>query len=358
MEQVLTDKLRLVFMGTPELAATVLQAVLDWPGGEVVAVYTRPDRPAGRGYALKASPVKDLALARGLEVRQPVNFKDPAEVAKLAALKPDFLLVAAYGLILPQPVLDIPEYYPINVHTSLLPRYRGAAPIQRAIMNGDVVSGVTIMKMEVGLDSGPIFLQKALAIDINDTAGILHDQMARLGGTLLIEALEKFKRGQLHQRPQDDSRATYAAKLSKSDGRISFNQPALAVHARARGVTPWPGAFSSIQKSGMTDQGDKGEQRDQEENRGDQGKYTALEREAQGGMQVKLTPGWLGEKLPEENKPLPGDILGLREKGLAVACTDRVYLIPSLQPAGKKNMSAEAFVNGYLAKHGNYRFTD
>lgn len=333
------DKLRLVFMGTPDLAATVLKAVLDWPDGEVVAVYTQPDRPAGRGYALKASPVKELALEHGLTVHQPLNFTDPAEVEKLAALKPDFLLVAAYGLILPQAVLDIPKYYPVNVHTSLLPRYRGAAPIQRAIMNGDVVSGVTIMKMEAGLDTGPIFLQKALAIDINETAGVLHDQMAQMGGTLLIEAMEKFKCGQLHQRPQNDAQATYAAKLSKEDGRINFNQPALLVHAHARGVTPWPGAFGVIQKSSRQER-------------------TELEQagENQDSMQVKLTPGWLAEKLPDENKPAPGDILGLREKGLAVACKDQVYIIPSLQPAGKKSMSAADFFNGYLAKSPDCRF--
>ena len=339
MEQVLTDKLRLVFMGTPELAATVLKAVLDWPGGTVVAAYTQPDRPAGRGYALKASPVKELALANNIEVHQPLNFKDPAEVEKLAELKPDFLLVAAYGLILPQSVLDIPKYYPVNVHTSLLPKYRGAAPIQRAVMNGDVVSGVTIMKMEAGLDTGPVFLQKALAIDINDTAGVLHDQMAQMGGTLLIEALEKFKCGQLHQRPQDNSKATYASKLSKADGRINFNQTALMVHAQARGVTPWPGAFSTLQK-GQPEHTQTG----------------GVEGVMHENMQVKLTPGWLAENLPDDNKPVPGSILGLREKGLAVACSDRVYIIPGLQPAGKKSMPAEAFFNGYLTKCPACRF--
>lgn len=348
MEQVLTDKLRLVFMGTPELAATVLKALLDWPGGEVVAVYTQPDRPAGRGYALKAPPVKELALANNIEVRQPLNFKDPSEVEKLAALKPDFLLVAAYGLILPQSVLNIPKYYPINIHTSLLPRYRGAAPIQRAVMNGDVVTGVTIMKMEAGLDTGPIFLQKALAIDINDTAGVLHDQMAQLGGTLIIEALEKFKCGQLHQRAQDDSKATHAAKLNKADGLIRFDQPALTVHARARGVTPWPGAFGVIQKNSREDQAGQKEGHGQ----------TGLESEVRDSMQVKLTPGWLAENLPDENRPAPGSILGLREQGLAVACSDRVYIIPSLQPTGKKSMPAAAFFNGYMAKCPDCRFAN
>ena len=324
MGQIMLDKLRLVFMGTPDLAATILNSVLLWPGGELVAVYTQPDRPAGRGYALKASPVKELALAHNIPVLQPKNFKNQEDIDFLQGLKPDFLLVAAYGLILPQAVLDIPKYWPINVHTSLLPRYRGAAPIQRALMNADVVSGVTIMKMDAGLDTGPIITQRALGIGINEDAGMLHDQMATMGGELLIETLEKFKQGKATLQAQDNEKASYAAKLSKADGQINFNDTALKVHAHIRGVSPWPGAQASLVRDG------------------------------EAPIQVNLSHGHIAENFSEKDIKA-GTILGLREEGLAVACTDRVYIIKSLQPAGKKFIPAAAFFNGYLSKFNKYQ---
>lgn len=319
--------LRLVFMGTPALAATVLERVLGWEGGRVVGVYCQPDRPAGRGMALTPPPVKILAAGRGIPVFQPCNFKNAADVDTLRALAPDYLLVAAYGLILPQRVLDIPSRHSLNVHTSLLPRYRGAAPIQRAVMNGDTETGVTIMVMDAGLDTGPIVLQKKAAISQGMTAGALHDVLALYGGELLITALEGLEDGLLIPNPQDHSNATYAPKLAKHDGAVTFTATATAIDSLVRGVTPWPGAVA------------------------------ILEREEVESIPVGILMGRPFEgALPAAAHSLnPGDVLpGLVEKALAVRTDDGLYLIFSLKPAGRKALDAEAFYNGYLK--GRARF--
>lgn len=315
-----TEKRKLVFMGTPDFAATVLARILDWDGYHVAAVYCQPDRPCGRGQICKAPPVKELALKHGLSVMQPVNFKAQTDVDALAALKPDVLVVAAYGLILPQAVLDIPRLGPINVHASLLPEYRGAAPIQRAIMDGRPVTGITIMRMEAGLDTGDILLQRSLAIGIEDTAQTLHDQLADLGGRLLVEALEKMDAGRLVRIPQDNDRATYAAKLSKEEGRIDWNQPAITVHNRIRGLFPWPGSW--FEWSGAADK----------------------------PLRLVIYPGRIGEPLPPDAKP--GDILGLEDDALLVACADRAYAVPRLKPACCKALSGREFYCGYLSRAG------
>ena len=220
-------------MGTPDLAAAVLRRLVRWPGGDVVAVYTQPDRPAGRGHKLTPSPVKKLALELGLPVHQPLNFRQEGAVDELAALKPDLLVVAAYGLILPQAVLDIPTVDTLNVHTSLLPRYRGAAPIQRAVMEnwqpGDV-TGVSIMRIVPALDAGPVYAQCEVPIG-EHTAGSLHDVLAEAGGELLVTVLDKLRDGSAQPREQDESRVTYAAKLAKEDGYIDWDRPAAEVHA-------------------------------------------------------------------------------------------------------------------------------
>ena len=233
-------------MGTPELAATVLRAVAGWPAGRIVAVYTQPDRPAGRGHKLTPSPVKVLAQSLGLPVEQPLNFKDEESCRKLAEYKPDFLLVAAYGLLLPVPVIETPRFPPLNVHTSLLPRYRGAAPIQRALMENweeGAQTGVSIMEIVQALDAGPVYAQEALPL-AGHTGGTLHDALAETGGRLLLSVLDQFAAGTAHAVPQDETQATYAAKLSKADGYVDWNAPAAAVDARIRAVTPWPGARS------------------------------------------------------------------------------------------------------------------
>jgi methionyl-tRNA formyltransferase len=313
--------LRVVFMGTPGFAAVILRHLLEWDGCEVIAAYTQPDRPCGRGQQCRPPEVKLLAIEHGVPVYQPLNFKTEEAVAELRSLRPDVLVVAAYGLILPQSVLDIPRLGPVNVHASLLPRLRGAAPIQRAVMAGDAVTGVTIMRMEASLDTGPMLLQKAMGIDINDTAGDLHDQLADLGGRLLTVALGKLADGTAIAIPQDNDRATYAAKLTKADGLIDWNRPAAQVHAHIRGVTPWPGAYCTIQRAG------------------------------QKGLRVALGPGRIGPLLsdaPEYDGATPGTIVGLVDEQLAIACADRLYLVDSIRPADRKPMDARAFLCGYL----------
>lgn len=304
-------------MGTPEFARQSLEALHNWDGCDIIGVYTQPDRPCGRGRQCKPSDVKRYALEQGLVVYQPVNFKDEDAVKELTALKPDLLVVAAYGLILPQEVLDIPRLGAMNVHASLLPKYRGAAPIQRAIMGGDAATGITIMQMDAGLDTGDILLARSLAIGMNDTAEILHDELADLGGRMIVEALERMAEGRLLRIQQDDDRATYAAKLEKSEGEIHWDQPAQDIHDRVRAMHPWPGA------------------------------YFTWEREDATPLRLVLTPGEVGFKLPEP-APAPGTFIGICEGKLAIACADKTYLVPSIKPSGKKLMDAEAFACGYL----------
>lgn len=238
--------LRIVFAGTPEFAAESLKALLQQGEHEVIAVYTQPDRPAGRGRELKASPVKELAVARRIPVLQPLNFRDPVTVAELAELKPDLMIVAAYGLLLPRSVLDIPRLGCLNVHASLLPRWRGAAPIQRAILAGDRETGITIMQMEEGLDTGPMRLRMSCPISANDTAGSLHDRLALLGGEALLAALEQLQEGKLPSEPQDSAATTYATKLSKEEARLDWTRPATELDRAVRAYNPVPVAFTTL----------------------------------------------------------------------------------------------------------------
>lgn len=310
--------LRLAFMGTPGFAATILEALLRWEGCEVAGVFTQPDRPAGRGRKTRPSPVKQLAQARRLPVYQPERLKSQEEQALLAELEPDVAVVAAYGLILPQAVLDTPRLGCVNVHASLLPKYRGAAPIQRAIMNGETTTGITIMQMDAGLDTGEMLAQRALGIGIDDTAASLHDQLADLGGRLLVETLERLARGDVQKVSQDNSRATYAAKLAKEEGLIDFSATARQVHNTIRGVHPWPGAYFHWQQPGG------------------------------GTMRLGLAPGDIGEERPADAEP--GQFLGLCEERLAIACADKVYLLDEVRPENKKPMDAKSFYNGYLTR--------
>lgn len=305
-------------MGTPDFAAASLRHLLAWQGCTVVGVYTQPDRPCGRGQQCRPSAVKVLALEHGLPVFQPVNFRDVADVDTLRGLGADILVVAAYGLILPQSVLDAAPMGAVNVHGSLLPRYRGAAPIQRAVMNGDAVTGITIMQVVKQLDAGPMLLQKALGIGVDETAGMLHDQLAELGGRLLVETLGRLVAGTILPIPQDDALATYAAKLSKADGLVDWNRPALEVHAQVRGVTPWPAAYFTLRREGQKD------------------------------VRVIIEPGAVGPEL--DTPTAPGSIVGLFDGALAFACADRLYLVRSIRPADKKPMSAEAFWCGFLSR--------
>lgn len=308
-------------MGTPELAAVVLRRLADWPGGRLLAVYTQPDRPAGRGQKLRPSPVKEAALELGLPVRQPENFRRPADVAELVALAPDVLAVAAYGLILPQAVLDIPRLAPLNVHTSLLPRYRGAAPIQRAIMENwqpGAESGVSIMRMEKGLDTGPVYAQRRIAL-AEHTAGSLHDALAGLGAEALVEVLDDLCAGRAKAVPQDEALASYAAKVFKEDGYVDWQRPLAAVHAQIRGVTPFPGARTLLRGEGLVEP-----------------------------LLLQIGPGQ-PEAFATGEQAACGALRRDRA-GLSVACADGWYRLGRVRPPAKKEMDALALCNGLLQK--------
>ncbi|CAM2061750.1 10-formyltetrahydrofolate:L-methionyl-tRNA(fMet) N-formyltransferase [Desulfovibrionales bacterium] len=310
------QRLKAVFMGTSTFAAVILRAILNFPLVNVVGIFTQPDRPAGRGRHLQISPVKRLALQQNIAIIQPERLQTPEQQQLVAALNPEVILVAAYGLILPQVVLDIPRLGCINVHASLLSRYRGAAPIQRAILAGDTTTGITIIKMNAQLDAGDILLQRALVISFEDTALILHDQLAVLGAQLLIEALQRLTEGTLQSTQQDHSLATYAPKLTKAEGRINWDRPAVEVHNHIRAFHPWPGAWFFWERYGAEH------------------------------LRLTLQPGRLG--LAIDSPTTPGCLQGLVEQQLAIACRDRMYLIPNLTPEGKSVMDARSFYNGYF----------
>ncbi len=238
--------LRVVFAGTPEFAVPCLDALLD-AGVEVLAVYTQPDRPAGRGRQPQPSPVKQRALDAGIAVRQPENFRDPAARSALAALQPELMAVVAYGLILPRAVLDIPRHGCWNVHASLLPRWRGAAPIQRAIEAGDAQTGVCLMQMERGLDTGPVLIEKRIAIDPAETGGSLHDKLSVLGAAALAEGVAALRKGHPPApTAQPEEGVTYARKLEKSEARLDWSLPAADLARRVRAFSPWPVAEAMV----------------------------------------------------------------------------------------------------------------
>jgi methionyl-tRNA formyltransferase len=238
-------RLRLAFMGTPEFAQTGLAALIA-AGHDIACVYSQPPRPAGRGQRPRPSPVQALAEERGLPVRTPVNLREAAEQAHFAGLGLDAAVVAAYGLILPPAFLEAPRRGCLNIHASLLPRWRGAAPIQRAILAGDHETGITIMQMDEGLDTGPMLLAERLPISPSDTGGSLHDRLAALGARLIVAALEQLAAGRLIPTPQPASGATYAAKLRREDGRLDWREPAGDLARRVRALAPWPGAWCEL----------------------------------------------------------------------------------------------------------------
>ena len=241
----MTRSLRVIFAGTPDFAAESLSALLA-SHHQVIAVYTQPDRPAGRGRKLTPSPVKSLALEHGLPVYQPERLRDEAEQRALAALDADVMVVVAYGLILPLPVLEAPRLGCLNVHASLLPRWRGAAPIQRAIEAGDDESGVTIMQMDEGLDTGDMLIIRRTEILHTTTGGELHDRLAEIGGKAMVEALDRLADGELAATPQPEQGVTYASKLSKAEAELDFAQPAATLAARVRAFNPWPVTWCAL----------------------------------------------------------------------------------------------------------------
>lgn len=235
--------MRIVFMGTPEFSVPALE-YLNKSEYQVIGVYTQPDRPTGRGRKLEESPVKMVALSHGLEVFQPVKLRNPDEVARLAALKPDLILVAAFGQILPQSVLDIPKFGCLNIHPSLLPKYRGATPIPAAILAGDKETGVTIMLMEAGMDTGPIVTQIIVGIEPDDTTESLTNRLAQASVRLLAEALPLWFDGSLKPKPQDNSKATYTSPITKEDGAIDWRTSTIEISRQVRAFYPWPGCYT------------------------------------------------------------------------------------------------------------------
>ncbi|WP_027588659.1 methionyl-tRNA formyltransferase [Pseudomonas sp. RL] len=296
--------MRIVFAGTPEFAAQHLRALLE-AGRQVVAVYTQPDRPAGRGQKLMPSPVKQLAMTHNIPVYQPQTLRDPAAQAELAALQPDLMVVVAYGLILPQAVLDTPRLGCINSHASLLPRWRGAAPIQRAVEAGDAESGVTVMQMEAGLDTGPMLLKVTTPISAEDTGGTLHDRLAELGARAIVEAVDGLEAGTLKGQAQDDALACYAHKLSKDEARLDWSRPAVDLERQIRALHPWP-----ICHSGLS------------------------------GEAVKVHAAQLAD-----GSGAPGTILDAGKDGLRVACGQGALLLTRLQLPGGKPLAFSDLYN-------------
>jgi methionyl-tRNA formyltransferase len=302
-------RLRLAFLGTPDFALPCLEA-LALAGHEIACVYSQPPRPAGRGHRARPSPVQALAEARGWQVRTPVSLKDPAEEAGFAALGLDAAVVVAYGLILPTPMLAAPRLGCFNLHASLLPRWRGAAPIQRAILAGDRETGVTIMQVDEGLDTGPILLQEAVPIGSRSTAQDLHDDLARLGADLMVEALKELDRGHLAPRPQPDRGATYAAKLGREESRLDWRLSAAALDRRVRAFSPWPGAVAALP-------GPKGPE----------------------AIKVLAV-----EALALRSEAAPGTLL---DDGLTIACGEGALRLLRVQRPGKAPLETAAFLRGF-----------
>ena len=295
----------IVFAGTPDFAVASLKALVE-SGNAPIAVYTQPDRPAGRGKALAQSPVKQYAKANGIDVHQPVTLKDEQAIDEFRALAPDIFVVAAYGLLLPQAVLDVPTHGCLNVHAYLLPRWRGAAPIQAAILAGDDQSGVCLMQMEAGLDAGPVFASHAVAIGKNETAGELHDRLADAGGALLVEKLPAIVAGEIAAVPQEERLATHAVKIRTADAAIDWYQPAEEIARHIRAFNPVPGAYFML-----------------------------------GDERIKCWQALPGDDLGE----IPGTVIQADGDGIVVACGVGSLSLQSLQRPGKRPVTAAEFAN-------------
>lgn len=305
----MTNPLRLIFAGTPDFAAHHLQVLIDSPH-EVIACYTQPDRPAGRGKKLRPSPVKEKALSAGIPVYQPLSLKGDADQAELAALDADLMVVVAYGLLLPKAVLDTPRLGCINVHASLLPRWRGAAPIQRAIEAGDKETGITIMQMDVGLDTGDMLIKAICPISNNDTGGSLHDQLMQLGGPALIEALTQLAAGRAQPERQEDNLSNYAPKISKAEAQIRWRDSATQIDQKIRAFNPFPVAYTVPAKTPDT--------------------------------AVRI---WQASPLPGSAAE-PGTVADITPEALVVACGEGRLAITQLQLPGKKAMSVAELLRG------------
>lgn len=308
-------RLRTLFLGTPELARTIFSHLAASPDVTVVAVATQPDRPVGRGLQVIATPVRQEAERLGIPVLQPQSAKDLTFLATLRELAPDLIVVAAYGQILPQTLLDVPRLGCLNIHTSLLPRWRGAAPIQWALASGDRETGVTLMRMEAGLDTGPMVASVRTPITDSDTGQTLHDRLALLGAQLLVESIPAYAEGRLFPQPQPADGVTYARKITREDGRLDWTQPADVLWHRLRAFTPWPGAFCFVP-------GDP--------------KPKLLKVHA-------ATPA----TVPLQTRITPGTVIASGAEGINVACGSGALRLTEVQPEGGRRMPAAAFVAGH-----------
>jgi methionyl-tRNA formyltransferase len=316
------EAMNIIFAGTPDFAAVALDA-LHAAGFQIPLVLTQPDRPAGRGMQLQASPVKQYAAAQGIPVAQPVSLRlngkypEVAEEAHalLRATPHDAMVVAAYGLILPRSVLDIPKYGCLNIHASLLPRWRGAAPIHRAIEAGDAESGVTIMQMEEGLDTGPVLQMERIPIAADELTGSLHDKLAALGARMIVDALRKLERGELSATPQPEEGTTYAAKITKDEAALDFSRSAESLARKIRAFNPFPGAHASFN-----------------------------------GTSIKL---WRAEAVEASRGTSPGTVLSANaQTGVIVACGDGALRVTELQKPGGKRLPAGEFLKGFPMDRG------
>ena len=310
--------MRIVYMGTPDFSVPALKALYE-RGHDIAGVVTQPDRPKGRSGKLSFSPVKEEALRLGLEVYQPVRIKDADSAAWLRSKEPELVVVAAFGQLLSKEILDIPKYGCINIHASLLPRLRGASPIQQAVINGDKETGITIMMMDEGLDTGGIIMQESVAITSEDTGGSMHEKLSDIGGRLIIEAVDRIESGDYTVTLQEGE-STYAGMIDKKRGLIDFSMNAESIERLIRGLNPWPSAYTYIH-----------------------------------GKLLKI---WKAEALTDEHGGVPGEIKEILPSGITVSCGKGSLKITELQPEGKKRMKTADYINGTIIDKGTVLGSD
>ena len=302
-------------MGTPDFAVGTLEEIIR-AGHEVVLVVTQPDKPKGRGKAMQYTPVKECALAHGIEVFQPVKVKEPENIEVLRKYQPDIIIVAAFGQIVPKSILDMPKYGCVNVHASLLPKYRGAAPIQWAVINGDEVTGVTIMRMNEGIDTGDMIAKRTVRLAEDETGGSLFDKLAQVGAQLCVETMDMIEAGKAEYIPQNNEEATHTSMIRKELGLIDWNRPAVEIERLIRGLNPWPSAYTQL--SGKT---------------------------------FKI---WKARVVSDENTYEPGCIFRIDKEGMYVQTGEGILLLTEVQMEGKKRMEASAFLRGYQVEEGTF----
>lgn len=307
--------IRIVYMGTPDFAVEPLEAIIK-AGYEVAAVVTQPDKQKGRGKEVKMTPVKECALRHGIPVSQPVKIKEPEAVAELEKYQADLFVVAAFGQLLSEEILNMPEYGCINIHASLLPAYRGAAPIQWAVLNGEKESGVTIMQMDKGLDTGDMLLKRSVELSPKETGDSLHDKLMHLGAELIVEALPKLEKGELIPEKQKDELSSYAKKLTKAMGQIDWSKDAVSLERWIRGLNSWPSAYTFF-----------------------------------GGKTLKIWEAQVAEENGAQ-KAEPGQVVSVSREGFTVACGQGALQILSLQLEGKKRVLTREFLLGYQVEPG------